>query len=200
VAFGPASVLADIPGAVGYVGPGVVVEALDEAGEVLPAGKEGDLRIRTPYLVDGYIGDEEATRQAFRDGFFYSGDIGQVTADGIMIVSGRKKTILNLGGASVNPERIEALLKAYIGVREAAALSLDNELGIAESYALIVADVPIDEAALVAYCKSSMPSAWVPRRIFQIEQLPTGGQGKIERHRLREIAKTRLAASSTKRE
>lgn len=195
VAFGPSSALVDIPGAVGFVGPGVTVEALDEVGEVLPAGREGDLRIRTPYLAHGYFGDEQATKQAFRDGYFYSGDVGYVTAEGILVISGRKKIILNLGGGSVNPETIEAVLKTYLGIRDAVALSLDNALGIAEVYALIVADEPIDEVAFTAYCKANMQDHWVPRRFLRVDQIPKGGQGKIERHRLREIAKAMLAES-----
>jgi long-chain acyl-CoA synthetase len=193
VAFGPSSMLAEIPGAVGYVGPGVTVDILDKSGGPLPPGREGAIRIRTPDLAGGYVGDEQATRSAFRDGYFYSGDIGYVTADRILVITGREKTILNLGGENVNPELIEVVLKAYAGIEQAAALSLDNELGIAEVYALIVTSASIDEVALANYCRTKMSALWVPRRFMVVDDIPKGAQGKFERHRLPAIAKMKMA-------
>jgi acyl-coenzyme A synthetase/AMP-(fatty) acid ligase len=194
VAFGPASALAGIQGAVGYVGPGVTVEILDQAGEAMPAGRAGAIRIRTPFLAHGYVGDEQATRRAFRDGYFYSGDIGYVTEDRVMVITGREKTIMNLGGGdSVNPETIEAVLRGYSGIEQAAVLSMNNELGIGQVYALIVARSAVDLSALTAYCKAKMTELWVPRRFFVVDDIPKGAQGKIERHRLPDIARMKMA-------
>jgi long-chain acyl-CoA synthetase len=193
VAFGPASVLAEIPGAVGYVGPGVTVEILDKSGVHLPFGREGAIRIRTPDLAHGYVGDEQATQSAFHDGYFYSGDIGYVTADRILVITGREKTIMNLGGDSVNPETIETVLRGYSGIEQAAVLSMNNELGIGQVYALIVAKSAVDLSALTAYCKAKMTELWVPRRFFVVDDIPKGAQGKIERHRLPDIAKMKMA-------
>src|SRR5205823_8569795 len=102
VAFAPASILADTPGAVGYVGPGITVEVTDRDGQIVPAGREGAIRVRSPFVVPGYVGDEQATKKAFRNGCFHTGDIGYVTADRLMVITGREKAILNLGGDSVN--------------------------------------------------------------------------------------------------
>src|SRR4029077_2863559 len=97
VAFGPASVLEKVPGAVGYIEPDVTIEAVDKAGNVLPAMQDGELRIRNNHLAEGYVGDPEATKRHFRDGYFYSGDIGHVRPDGILVITGRAKTALNIG-------------------------------------------------------------------------------------------------------
>src|SRR5262249_46699454 len=94
VAFGPASMIETIPGAVGYVPAGVKVEIVDREGRLLPPETDGRIRIRSPYVAQGYIGDPEATQAHFRDGCFYPGDIGRLRADGMMIVSGREKTAL----------------------------------------------------------------------------------------------------------
>jgi len=100
VASAPAHLIADTPGAVGYVTPGVLIEVVDESDNPLPLGKEGLLRIRSPHNIKGYFGNPEETKNAFRDGCFYPGDLGYLTRDGMLVVSGgRHKTRLNLGGA-----------------------------------------------------------------------------------------------------
>jgi fatty-acyl-CoA synthase/O-succinylbenzoic acid--CoA ligase len=195
VAIGPAATTEAIPGAVGYVLPSVTVEAVDGSGNVLAAGREGELRIRSPQMVTGYLGDLETTRKFFRDGYFYSGDIGCVTPDGILIVSGRKKTALNLGGDTVNPERVEDVILAYPGVEEAGVFAVTNDLGIAELCALIVTSASIEETSLQAHCTTKLPRGCVPVRYIAVDTLPRAGQGKIDRQRLPEIAKAKLLSS-----
>ena len=115
VAGAPAAAMVSRAGAVGCIAPGVSVEAEDEAGEVLARGKEGLLRVRSPFVVKGYIGETDETTSAFRDGAFYPGDIGVVTADDVLILTGRQKTVINLGGDKVKPETIEDVLVFFGG-------------------------------------------------------------------------------------
>ena len=75
VAFGPASVVERIPGAVGYIQPGALVQILDASGRVLPPMPDGSIRIRSDYMASEYVGDPEATAAQFRDGYFYTGDV-----------------------------------------------------------------------------------------------------------------------------
>ena len=140
VAFGPASVLERVPGAVGYLQPGVVVEAIDRSGGILPPLRDGALRIRTDHMANGYIGDPQATQAHFRDGYFYSGDVGHLTADGLLVITGREKTALNIGGDTVSPELVEDVIGLFPGVQEAAVFAVNNDLGIAELSVLVVAN------------------------------------------------------------
>jgi len=195
VAFGPASVLERIPGAVGYVLPGATVEATDDSGEALPVGRDGELRIRTPLMAHQYIGDAEATRTFFRDGYFYSGDLGHVTPEGILVITGRKKTALNVGGDNISPERVEAAIVGYEGIEDAGVFAVDNELGIAELSALIVTRSPVDVASLRAFCAGRLPPSCVPARFVVVDALPRVGQGKIDRQRLPEVAKAKPVRS-----
>jgi len=188
VAFGPASVLERVPGAVGYVQPGVVVEATDGSGSVLPPLRDGALRIRTDHMADGYIGDPETTRAFFRNGYFYSGDIGHLTPDGLLVITGREKTALNIGGDTVSPEFVESIIGSFPRVDDAAVFALNDELGIARLFALIVAKSPVDDTALRQYCAQRLPPSCVPVRIFTVDALPRGSQGKLERGRLPELA------------
>jgi acyl-CoA synthetase (AMP-forming)/AMP-acid ligase II len=194
VAFGPANVLAKVPGAVGHIQPGVIVEVIDNSGKILPALHDGALRIRTEYMATGYVGDPEATQMFFRDGYFYSGDIGHLTPDGLLVITGREKTALNIGGDTIHPELVEEIIVSFEGLREAGTFAVNNELGIAELCALIVTTEPIDEAALRRHCASRLPPSCVPVRFIVVEALPRGGQGKLERKRLPEIAATKTKA------
>jgi acyl-CoA synthetase (AMP-forming)/AMP-acid ligase II len=188
VAFGPASILENIPGAVGYVQPGVMVEAVDGSGQVLPPLRDGALRILSGHMVQGYLGDPETTKAVFRDGYFYSGDVGHVTPEGILVITGREKTALNIGGDTVSPELVEEVAGSFPGVQEAAAFAAENELGIAEIILLIVQASPVDEMALRRHCAQRLAPSCVPARVLRVEALPRGGQGKLERQRLPDIA------------
>jgi acyl-CoA synthetase (AMP-forming)/AMP-acid ligase II len=95
VALAPAQLIEGIPGAVGFLTPGAEVEVVDEADNVLAAGKEGFVRLRTPQIVSAHIGAPEASARAFRDGWFYPGDVGRVTADRMLILQNRSGPVGN---------------------------------------------------------------------------------------------------------
>jgi acyl-CoA synthetase (AMP-forming)/AMP-acid ligase II len=116
VAAAPSHAIAHVVGAVGYVAPGISVQIVDHAGNVLAPGKEGLVRIRSDSGATGYLGDPAGSRESFRDGWCYSGDIGMLTADRLLIISGREKAVLNLGGDKVSPERIEQVLSTTLGL------------------------------------------------------------------------------------
>jgi len=139
-------------------------------------------------MTTGYVGDPETTKALFRDGYFYSGDIGHLTPDGLLVITGREKTALNIGGDTVHPELVEQVLMAFGGVSEAAVFALNNELGIAELHSLIVASGPLNEAALQEHCAARLAPSCVPVRFIVVASLPRGGQGKLDRKRLPEFA------------
>jgi acyl-coenzyme A synthetase/AMP-(fatty) acid ligase len=184
VSSGPAHALTAIPGAVGYVTPGVTVEIVDGDGRVLPAGTDGALRIRSPMNVDRYLDDPALSQVAFRDGCFYTGDTGTLMNDGMLVVTGREKDVLNLGGDKVRPQAIEDVLTAFEGVSQAAAFTMPNKFGIDEVWAMIVPTGRIDETALLAHCRKALPDLCIPARLVFADRLPRNENGKIERYRL----------------
>jgi acyl-CoA synthetase (AMP-forming)/AMP-acid ligase II len=198
MAFGPASVLETVPGAVGYPQPGVTLEIVDHAGNALPPLGDGLVRIRSDYMATEYVGDPEASRLFFRNGYFYSGDIGHLTPDGLLIITGREKTALNIGGDTVTPESVETTIESFDNVAEAAVFAVNNNLGIAELSALIVTRSPVDELSLRDYCARRLPPSCVPVRFTVVDALPRGSQGKIERHRLAEIAAARTVPAEAR--
>ena len=195
IAFGPASLTVTVPGSVGYVQPGVTVESVDQDGTVLPRGRTGTLRVRTRHMVSGYVGDPESTREHFRDGYFYSGDIGHLTLDGLLVIADRERSAMNISGDKIAPEMVEAIIMSYAGIAEAGVFALSDELGISRLCAVVVSRQPFDEAALRQHCASRLAPSIIPVRYIVVDVLPRVAQGKIDRPRLAELAKSKLQLS-----
>ena len=188
VAAAPAHAVIDPPGAVGHVMPDITVEIVDGSGRALPRGQEGSLRIRSPAMVQEYLGDPEQTRVSFRDGYFHPGDLGYVNQDGILVISGREKEVLNLGGVKIRPQLVEDVLGAFAAVDQAAVVGVPNSFGIEELWGLIVPRGPLDEKALLAHCQKRLAPLFCPVRFVSIERLPRNQNGKIDRARLLPLA------------
>jgi acyl-CoA synthetase (AMP-forming)/AMP-acid ligase II len=189
VASAPVHATGHIPGAVGYIAPGFTVEAVDEADRVLPVGQSGRLRMHSRFNVNGYLGDPPESENAFRNGFFYPGDLGSVTAERVLVITGREKSVLNLGGDKLNPERIEAVLQTFPDVAHAAAFGVPNALGIEELWAAVVWRARADEPGLRAHCQRQLPVGFVPVRFLAVDTIPRNEMGKIDRRRLLEIVR-----------
>jgi acyl-CoA synthetase (AMP-forming)/AMP-acid ligase II len=189
VAAAPAHAVADIPGGVGQVLPDVTVEMVDGSGRVLPPGQAGALRIASPVMVDGYLGDPEQTLASFRDGYFYPGDLGHLAQDGTLVISGRDKEVLNLGGTKLQPQQVEAVLTAFDSVEQAAVVGMPDGLGVDELWALIVPRAPLDEPALRAHCAARLATMLCPVRYVSVAALPRNENGKLDRPRLMALAR-----------
>jgi acyl-CoA synthetase (AMP-forming)/AMP-acid ligase II len=190
-ATAPAQRIAHIPGAVGYVAPGVRIEIVDQADNPLPDGSEGIVRIASECGVDRYIDDPEESAKVFRDGWFYPGDLGSLTPDKLLIISGRQRDLLNVGGAKLAATKIEAAPMSHGGVSEAGVFSATNRLGVEEVWAAIVCVENIDNDSLRAHCRARMPAIFVPVHIVPVDALVVNDMGKIDRARLKESVMAR---------
>jgi long-chain acyl-CoA synthetase len=183
--FRPLSYLAadavDLPDAIGRPVPGVEVRIVDDVGRTLPPGELGELLIRTPAAMDGYLGAPEETREVLVDGWFHTGDLARLTPEGWVRIEGRKRERILRGGYSVFPQEVEAVLLAHPAVAEAAVVGVpDDELG-EEVAAFVVLHhgrqaVP-DE--LIAHCKRQLAAFKYPRRITIVPELPKAATGKV---------------------
>jgi long-chain acyl-CoA synthetase len=188
--FRPISYLAadveDRADAVGRAVPGVELRIVDEAGAALAAGAVGELLIRTPAALDEYLGAPLETAAALRDGWFHTGDLASVTADGWVCITGRKRERILRGGYSVFPSEVESVLFTHPEVAEAAVVGVPHpELG--EEIAAFVALRPAARttaAELVAYCRGRLAAFKYPRRVVLLPSLPRSATGKILKARL----------------
>ena len=169
-----------VPGAVGYILPDAQVQIVDPSDKQPTPGKEGIIRVRTEQGVSDYYGDPIASAEMFREGWFYPGDFGYVADDGLLVITGRQETRLNLGGNKVNPETVENVLAAFPSVNDAAVLTIPNALGIEEIYALIKPQSLLDEGALRAHCQARLDRPFVPVRFITVDLVPRNESGKID--------------------
>ena len=166
---------------------GVSVQIVDDSGRCLPAGQEGTVRIASEVAVDHYFEDPEMSSEFFRDGWFYPGDLGSLTSENLLIISGRSSSVLNAGGGKLSAEKIEAALMSFKGVSEAAVFMATGPLGVEEVWAGIVCSEKIDSERLRAHCRQHMPAIFVPAHIVTLDALPINATGKVDRPRLKEI-------------
>jgi acyl-CoA synthetase (AMP-forming)/AMP-acid ligase II len=196
VAGAPMTSLLDVPGAVGYVHPGVEVQAVDVDDVALPAGSEGALRIRSAGGATSYLGQPEASARSFKDGWFYSGDIGTVTPKGLLIIAGRASEIINQGGDKVSPHMVEEAILSFNGIKDAAAFALPDDTGVTRLWVAIVPAGAVDLAAISAHCRDRLRLGALPS-ILKLRALPRNDAGKVLRDDLRRIA---IAARAKRRE
>ena len=188
--FRPISYLADDPAdledAIGRPVPGVEVRVVDEDGRPLGAGEPGELWIRTPAAMDGYLRAEEDTRAVLRDGWFRTGDLGTVSTGGFVSVVGRKKDLILRGGYSVAPGEVEAALMAHPSVAEAAVIGTPDAV-LGEEIAAFVILRPgacVDAPELVEFCRERLATFKYPRRVSIVTELPRSVTGKVLKWRL----------------
>jgi len=156
---------------------GVEVEIVDEDHAPLPPGLVGRLRYRGPGVATGYHRDPEASAEAFRDGWFYPGDLAERDAAGFIALRGRKKDLIIRGGVNIHPLEIETCLMAHPAVAEAAVVGAPS----AEFGEIVVAHVAgtADPAELRAWCAARLASYKVPARVVIHAELPHNSSGKV---------------------
>jgi acyl-CoA synthetase (AMP-forming)/AMP-acid ligase II len=185
--------IADVPRAVGFVTPGVVIQIVDSSGTLLPPGKEGHVRVRSEFAVDHYLGDPEESNRVFRDGWFYPGDLGTLSAEGLLVITGREQEVLNLGGDKISPESIELVLGQFPGVAEAAVIAIPNIYGNNEICAVIASHAKLDDHAVRAHGEAQIPRPFAPVKYLFVETLPHNEMGKLDRRRLQEMIQKLIA-------
>jgi acyl-CoA synthetase (AMP-forming)/AMP-acid ligase II len=193
VASMPAHFAPRTAGAVGYVLPGISVEIVDRDDRAMRAGEEGIIRIRSDYGVKEYLEDPEETERVFHDGWFYPGDFGHLTNDNLLAITGRLSSVLNLGGEKMSADRIEGVLSMHANVVQCALVTVANESGVDELFALVVPRSYLDVEALRKFCQASLPSVFVPGHFIAVSDLPKNAMGKIERTKLLELLKSKLS-------
>ena len=161
------------PGTVGLpAGAEVAVIGADWAQ--LPDGQAGEVAVRGPGVVDEYLGNEEATRTSFRDGWFRTGDLGRLSGDGYLTLEGRLKELINRGGEKIAPREIDEALLAHPEVREAVAFGRPDSKWGEVVEAVVVLDSPVSTSDLLAHCAERLASFKVPRRLHVVDEIPKG--------------------------
>jgi len=178
---------ADLEDAVGRALPGVEVLVVDETGRPLPAGAIGELWIRTPAAMDGYLDAPDETRAVMADGWFRTGDLASVSETGFVAIAGRKGERILRAGYTVFPAEVEAVLARHPAVLEAAVIGVPHpELGEeVAAFVALHAGARVDPSELVAYCRERLAGFKYPRQVTIVPGLPKSAAGKVLKSQLR---------------
>ncbi|MFE9481075.1 class I adenylate-forming enzyme family protein [Streptomyces spororaveus] len=163
-----------------------VVVGDQETGAPLGTGEVGEVRVRTPHMMDGYTGDPAATAKVLRDGWYHTGDIGYTDEHGYLHLLGRVADVVKVNGVKVHPTVVEREILSLAGVRHAAVYGVRDQDGVEHLYATIVGDpaVPVETDAIRAHLAQSLSGLHVPERISVVDALPLNGNGKPDKVRL----------------
>jgi acyl-coenzyme A synthetase/AMP-(fatty) acid ligase len=179
-------------GVAGYVIGGAEVEIVDRNGSVLPPGTEGLVRTRGVSAAEGYVVGTLDRVETFPEEGFISGDLGVMTNEGYLVISGREGSVINLGGDKVSPEKIELALVDFPPVRDAGAFTLQTPLGIDRIVGAIAWNDNIDRDAcrqeLHTFLQSKLTHQYIPRLFVELESIPRNHMGKIDRLALKKVA------------
>ncbi|MEO1116079.1 MAG: AMP-binding protein, partial [Pseudomonadota bacterium] len=173
-------------GAIGIPLPSTLMRCEDDDGNVVPQGERGEITVRGPQVMSGYWNKPEETEGVFRDGWFLTGDIGVMDADGYFTIVDRKKDMVVVSGFNVYPNEVEDCLTAHPGIFEAAVIGVPDETtGEAVKAFVVLTDKGLEQADIRAYCKTHLTAYKVPKEVTVREQLPKSIVGKILRKDLR---------------
>jgi malonyl-CoA/methylmalonyl-CoA synthetase len=180
-------------GTVGFALPGVEVRVVDAAGKPCPPETVGGIEVRGPSVFSGYWRMPEKTREEFSaDGWFRTGDVGRLDADGRLTIVGRSKDLIISGGYNVYPAEVEGFLNELPGVAESAVVGVPHA-DFGEAVVAVVVPRPgaePDPAALVAGLRSRIANFKVPKEIFVVPELPRNAMGKVQKNLLRDEHRT----------
>lgn len=168
------------PGSVGP-GTGVQIGIMDEAGNHLAPGERGEVVIQGPNVVSGYENNPEANAKSYTNGWFRTGDQGYLDADGYLTLTGRIKELIVRGGEKIGPREIDEVLLCHPAVAEAVAFGVPHPTWGEEVAAAVVLKEPVDEAAILAFCKERLAEFKRPKKVYIITAIPRTATGKIQR-------------------
>jgi len=175
--------------------PWTDLEIVNQTGQRLSVGTEGFVRYRTPQLEENikHAGANEVP--GVRDGWFYPGDIGALSGDGVLHLTGRSSDVINRGGVKVSGTRIEEILKTLPSVKQAAACGIPGRSGLEEIWIAVVGD-RIDREEIDTTLRNHADVGIAPDEVFLLDELPVGELGKVQKQRLKEILITRKTAAT----
>jgi malonyl-CoA/methylmalonyl-CoA synthetase len=171
-------------GSVGFPLPAISAKIVDKDGEIVLGAEEGEVYIKGPNVFAGYWKREEATAEAFKDGYFKTGDMAIISKDGYITLRGRKSDLIISGGFNIYPREIEEFLLEQEGVVEATVVGIDHNTRGEIPVAYIVVNENYNADELAEKCKKTFASFKVPRSFIAIEKLPRTALGKVQKHLL----------------
>jgi len=172
----------DRPNSVGQVTPFTLLRVVDSEGNDMPPGEIGEIIGSTPTATDGYIRNETKSSETFRDGWVYTGDLGQLDEEGYLFITGRSKDMMITGGQNVYAVEVEDVLLSHPAVADCAVIGLPDDTW-GEIVTAIMMELPgksVSDEELKSFCREKLAGFKTPKRFIRVEEpLPRTPTGKV---------------------
>ena len=164
--------------------PVIDLKIIDSAGNEVPIGNIGEVIVSGPSSSDSYYEEEEKTKASFKDGWFYTGDLGKLDEDGYLYLVGRTKDMIVTGAQNVSSVEVENTLLSHEKVSDCAVIGLPDERWGEMVTAVIIAKsgVHVDEAEIIEYCRENLAHFKAPKKVIFTDSLPRTTTGKIQKN------------------
>lgn len=174
-------------GSVGKPLPHTQVRLVDEYGEDVPIGEVGEIVVKGPQVMKGYLKNAEATFQTVKNGWLYSGDLGRFDEEGFLYIVDRKKDMIIRGGENVYPVEVEEVLYELDEILEAAVVGVPHEVygEVPKAYVVLKNDKSLTVDEILSYCETKLAKYKLPVEIEFLDSLPRNASGKVLKHVLR---------------
>ncbi len=174
-------------GSIGVAVPSTDIRLVGEDGEDVKAGEPGELLVKGPQVMRGYLGRQEATDEVLTDGWLSTGDIAKIDDEGLLYIVDRKKDMILVSGFNVFPNEIEDEVVTHEGVLEAAAIGIPHEVsGEVVKIFVVKKDPSLTEEQVIEHCRERLTGYKVPKLVEFRDELPKSNVGKILRRKLKE--------------
>ncbi len=180
MASNPLPPAARLPGSVGRA-TGIRIGIMDDGGALLPAGSSGEVVIQGPNVIDGYENNAEANATSFSDGWFRTGDLGTLNADGYLLLISRIKELINRGGEKISPREVDEVLLQHPAVAEAVCFAVPHRTWGEEVAAAVVLRGEASADDLLRYCRGLLADFKAPKTIYIVDAIPRTATGKVQR-------------------
>jgi len=171
------------------------IEVRDENGGIVPFGTEGELYVKGPNIVNGYLNNSEENAYSFKDGWFKTGDIVRSETEDCVTLLGRKKYLIKRGGKSISPIVVQNYINQLEGVQNSALVGVPHPLYGEMTWAFIVVEPGsgIEFKDVMKHCRSGLVNYMIPDQILFIDEIPkNAGVGKVNYEKLKELANNEL--------
>ena len=164
----------------------VSIKIVDESGNELPVGQTGEILVKCPYVMKGYLNQKELTEATLKGGWLHTGDMGRLDEEGYLYIVDRKKDMIISGGMNIFPAEVEEVIRKHPKVKDVSVIGIPDEKWGEAVTACVVADGELSEDEIKSYCKGKLAKYAQPKNVVFKEQLPKTIIGKIDKKALRE--------------
>ena len=179
---------ANKPGSVGPPLKGVEVKIVDNDDQSVPVGEIGEICIKGPNVMQGYLNLPEATAEALKGEWFHTGDLGKVDEDGYVYIVDRKKDMIIVGGLNVYPREVEECLYRHQSVFEAAVIGISDKDRdeVPRAYIVLKPGTETDSKEITLHCRKHLANYKCPKEVVIVDKLPKNATGKIDKKQIKE--------------